>query len=287
MANDQAVKWAKAEVCVYADSVRVGQVKDVSGATERWKGQVEDLKKYSSYQDAVGLDGEPTDFEWKKFPGFSSLSLLREIQNVLETKNIKPEYFKDRIIFMSMFNDIVWKKVDDNCISNAEEVKNYGMKFPPGHWTFLGPGSEEKWYGDSHDQKGQWNCTANKMVQRNKETGHLVSKSTSALSRGILKQRKSKCTIHFNGYFRFQTVHSVNQLSVYGAVANWCYQFGLTEEEKGRVAIPADNKNLTMVEYRRSGIVGISSDPCALKQDAKKRIELPNPEKEGTAYTTL
>ena len=84
-----------------------------------------------------------------KFSGFSSLSLLREIQNDLETKNIKPEYFKDRIIFMSMFNDIVWKKNDDNCISNAEEVKTYGMKFPPGHWTFLGPGSEEKWYGDS------------------------------------------------------------------------------------------------------------------------------------------
>ena len=27
------------------------------------------------------------------------------------------------------------------------------MKFLPGHWTFLGPGSEEKWHGDSHDQK--------------------------------------------------------------------------------------------------------------------------------------
>ena len=65
MATDQAVKWAKAKVCVYADSVRVGQVKDIAGATERWKGQVEDLKKYSSYQDAVGLDGEPTEFEWK------------------------------------------------------------------------------------------------------------------------------------------------------------------------------------------------------------------------------
>ena len=113
MANDQAVKWAKAKVCVYADSVRAGQVKDVAGATERWKGQVEDLKKYSSYQDAVGLDGELTDFAWKKFPGFSSLSLLREIQNDLETKNIKPEDFKDRIIFMSMFNDIVWKKNDE------------------------------------------------------------------------------------------------------------------------------------------------------------------------------
>ena len=118
MATDQAVKWAKAKVCVYADSVRVGQVNDIAGATERWKGQVEDLKKYSSYQDAVGLDGEPTEFEWKNSLGFSSLSLLREIQN-----DLSPEDFKDRIIFMSMFNDIVWKKNDDNCISNAEEVK--------------------------------------------------------------------------------------------------------------------------------------------------------------------
>ena len=50
LANDQAIKWAKAKVCVYADTVPcVGQMKDISGATERWKGQVEDLKKYSSY----------------------------------------------------------------------------------------------------------------------------------------------------------------------------------------------------------------------------------------------
>ena len=45
---------------------------------------------------------------------------------------------------------------------------------------------------------GQWNCTANKMVQRFKETGHLVFKSISAPSRGILKQKKGKSTIHFN-----------------------------------------------------------------------------------------
>ena len=35
-------------------------------------------------------------------------------------------------------------------------------------------------------------------VQRFKESGHLVFKSISALSRGILKQKKSKSTIHFN-----------------------------------------------------------------------------------------
>ena len=65
------------------------------------------------------------------------------------------------------------------------------MKFPQGHWTFLGSGSEEKWYGSSsYAQKGEWDSAANKMVQRFKETGHLVFESISALSRGILKLKK-------------------------------------------------------------------------------------------------
>ena len=58
-ANDQTVKWAKATVCVYTDTILcVGQVQHISGATDIWKGPVEDLKKYSSYQDAVRIDGE-------------------------------------------------------------------------------------------------------------------------------------------------------------------------------------------------------------------------------------
>ena len=156
LVNDQAVTWAKAKVCVYADSVHcVVHVKDISGATERWKGQIEDLKKCSSYQDAVGLDGEAIEFEWNIFPEFSSLSLLREIQNDLETKNIKPEDFKDGIIFMSMFNYIDWKKIVENCISNAEKVNNYAIKFSPGHWTCptikkdSGIAPPTRWYSDS------------------------------------------------------------------------------------------------------------------------------------------
>ena len=56
-----------------------------------------------------------------------------------------------------MFNDIEWRKNDENCISNAEKVKNYAKRFRPGHWTFLGPSSEKRWYGDSQD--GQWDRT--------------------------------------------------------------------------------------------------------------------------------
>ena len=144
---------------------------------------------------------------------------------------------------MSMFNDNDWKENDETCISNAEKVKNYAMKFSQGHWTLVEVLLTLK--------KENGILQPTKMVQRFKETGHPVFKSISALSRGILKQKKGKNTTHFdedstNTEPLFQTIHSVNQLSIYGAVANWCHQFGLTEEEKGRVNLPMDNKMLTM-----------------------------------------
>ena len=48
-------------------------------------------------------------------------------------------------------------------------------------------------------KKGNGSCTADKIVQRFKETGHPVSKGVSALSRGVLKQKKGKTPIHVNG----------------------------------------------------------------------------------------
>ena len=59
--------WAKAKVCVYEDSVLcVGEIDQNPGAADaKSTGQVEDLKRYPSYQDAMGLDGEAIEFEWK------------------------------------------------------------------------------------------------------------------------------------------------------------------------------------------------------------------------------
>ena len=103
----------------------------------------------------MGIGGEAFEVEWTHFPIFSSLSIRQEIQQDLERKEHPArESSRSWIIFVSMFNDFVWKKNDENCISNAEKGKNYAMNFSQGHWTFFGPGSEEKWYGSSsHAQK--------------------------------------------------------------------------------------------------------------------------------------
>ena len=104
----------------------------------------------------------------------------------------------------------------------------------------LGNGSKKKWYGESSfPPDGKWVSTADKMVQRFKETGHPVFESISALSHGILKRKKGKQAIHFNGdssitELLFRIIHSAHQLSICGAVASWCEQFGWTEEEKGQ-----------------------------------------------------
>ena len=59
------------------------------------------------------------------------------------------------------------------------------MRFLQGHWTFLGPGSEKMWYGESsYPPNGELDSTANKMVQRFKETGHpVLNKNLTASQR--------------------------------------------------------------------------------------------------------
>ena len=75
------------------------------------------------------------------------------------------------------------------------------------------------------------------MVERFKETGRPVFKSISALSRGILKRKNGRATIHFNAdssnrELLIRTIHSSNQLSINGAVSSWCEEFGQEPNEK-------------------------------------------------------
>ena len=80
---------------------------------------------FLSYKDLLGIDVEPIQLERKILPRFSSLQILKKIQDDLQERNIEPERFTDRIIFMSMFNDIDWTRKGNEgiCFSNSEKVK--------------------------------------------------------------------------------------------------------------------------------------------------------------------
>ena len=93
------------------------------------------------------IDDMPTEFEWKTFPGVTSLGLMEKIQKFLKELQCEREHFEGRIIFMSMYNDVEWqdKGNTERCEYNSQTVSNYAREFRRGHWSFLEPGSEKKW----------------------------------------------------------------------------------------------------------------------------------------------
>ena len=97
-----------------------------------------------------------------------ALDLLHEIQADLLGKHVTPEKFSDRIIFLSMFNDIVLEKRgnEDSCAITSRKIKECASKFNDGHWAFLGPGEESKWYqGYATDYVGKCDLRASQTVK--------------------------------------------------------------------------------------------------------------------------
>ena len=143
------------------------------------------FKDSPQYRTLDAIDGDPMEFEWNIFPGFTTLQLVQEVQKFMN-KMGEPEQFKGRIIFMSMFNDILWRFEDNEreCNANANLVSTFAKRFPPGHWSFLGPGSEKKWYSTYIDRpRGEWDRVAELMMMKFGESGHPVFRATSPLSR--------------------------------------------------------------------------------------------------------
>ena len=67
---------------------------------------------------------------------------------------------------MSMFNDISCDRYDnkDECLKNAGFVRTFAKRFGIGQWSFIGPGSEKKWYPSENSPQGAWDHVAEEML---------------------------------------------------------------------------------------------------------------------------
>ena len=79
-----------------------------------------------------------------------------------------------------------------------------------------------------YNPQGEWDGVAELMMLTFAESKHPIFRSTSPLSRGVLKSKGGgKLSIHFCADGEtvetvFRTIISVNQLSIYGAVSDMC-----------------------------------------------------------------
>ena len=160
------------KVYVFSDSVLCfGRIFQHPESNDAWKKRIEGVMTEKSYRDFIGINGEPTEFEWNIFPGFTTLQLCGKVNDLLSDLGEAPETFTGRILFMSMFNDISCdrKGNKEECLASARVVKVLAKKFGFGQWSFIGPGSEKKWY--STRSLGSY-CGRNAVGIRRKRTSY-------------------------------------------------------------------------------------------------------------------
>ena len=184
--DEEVISLSHAKVFVFSDSVLCfGKMNENPHSNIAWKEQLSWFKDSPQYRTLDTIDGEPMEFEWNIFPGITMLQLVDKVQELIN-KMGDPAQFQGRIIFMSMFNDIIWGTTDneEECELSANLVSIYARRYSPGRWSFLGPGSETKWYStDDRKPQGEWDRVAELMMIKFGESGHPFFRAMSPLSR--------------------------------------------------------------------------------------------------------
>ena len=184
------------EVYVFSDSVLcLGRVLQHPDSNEAWKNRIAGIQSEKSYRDHDGINGEPTEFEWNIFPGFDTLQLYGKVKDLLSKLGETPETFTGRILFMSMCDG---KDNEEECVANSKVVSILAKKFGIGQWSFIGPGSEKKWYSmEENSPQGIWDHIADKRLLEFAESGCPIFRATTPLSRSKLKSKgHGKLSIH-------------------------------------------------------------------------------------------
>ena len=200
--DETVVNLQRGKVNNFSDSVLcLGKIHQHPESNEAWKKRIEWVIAGESYRDYDGINGEPTEFEWNIFPGFTTLQLCGKVTDLLSNLAETPESFTGRILFMSMFNDISCdgKGNKEECLATARVVSVLAKRFGIGQWSFIGPGSEKKWYSmEENSPQGIWDHIADEMLLEFAESGCPIFRATTPLSRGKLKSKgKEKVSIHF------------------------------------------------------------------------------------------
>ena len=230
------------KVYVFSDSVLcLGKVLQHPECNEAWKDRVAGVRAEKNYSDFEDVKGELAEFEWNIFPGFTTLQLCDKISDLLSSLGQSPEAFTGRILFMSMFNDISCEGKDNKqqCLRDADFVKTFAKRFWNWSMVFHWTSSEKKWYPSEDSPQGEWDHIAEDMLLRFAESGHPIFRATTPLSRGKLKSKgKGKVSIHFSADQDtidtiYRIILSVNQLSIYGAVAAICMNMKASHITRG------------------------------------------------------
>ena len=101
--DETDINLQRTKVYVISDSVLcLGSILQHPESNEAWKKRIQGVISEKSYRDYDGISGEPTEFEWNIFPGFTTLQLCGKVNDLLSDLGETPETFKGRIIYVNV-----------------------------------------------------------------------------------------------------------------------------------------------------------------------------------------
>ena len=121
---------------------------------------------------------EPVVFKWMIYPRHTTDQLLDEAQKMMNDDKVHPFNVKDRIIFMSMYNDIDWDKMRKESVCEHKFSEHICLCQPISSRTG-GPSKERELKKDGTgpsfpNSDGKWNSTAEVTMKTSAESGHPV-----------------------------------------------------------------------------------------------------------------
>ena len=143
-------------------------------------------------------------------------------------------------------------------VTYSTRLSLYAKRFGARQWSFLGLGSEKKWYSITEDSpQGEWDKNGRK------DDGH-----TRPLSRGVLQSKGGgKLSIHYCADLDtietvVRTIISVNQLSLYGAVAEMCEEYESCHDRTGGPVVKGQSNSSFVPSVIKTNILLNDDDPA-------------------------
>ena len=193
--DEEVISLLHAKVYVFSDSVLcLGKMNEKPQSNIAWEDRLTLFKSSQEYRTLDRIDGEPIEFEWNIFSGIHHIAALQQSPRVTVKveRNTRKNHWTDHLhgrCSTTSRGDL--KTVQKECESSALLVSLYAKRFSAGRWSFLGPGSEKKWYSISEDSpQGECDRIAEQMELTFAESKHPVFGATSPLSRGTLKKQR-------------------------------------------------------------------------------------------------
>ena len=92
--DEEVISLLHTKVYVFSDSVLcLEKMNENPQSNLAWEDKLTWFKSSPEYRVLDKIDGEPMEFEWNIFPGFTTLQLCDKVQELLSRLSVEPENF--------------------------------------------------------------------------------------------------------------------------------------------------------------------------------------------------